>query len=363
LIIRKLDMYIAFRFMRMIAMAVAAFVVIYVSVDAFEHFSRWVDRNVGVATFASYYFYGLPYIVVLVMPVAVLLCSLFLVHSLARRNELMAMTCAGISIQRTYAPLLVVGLLASVFEMAVGDFVVSEAMYRQAIVKRVEIDGHEPLDYSRRSDFAYRALDGSILDVGYYDGRTGNLTDVTILGFGDSSTISRRLDARRLVPSGSGWMAIGAELREFGPGGSLVYTSADTLPVPGLRETPEDFGTRPRGPTEMNFLELTAYIRREEAAGGDTREDTVELLLKFFFPLSSLIMVLVGAPLAARNPRSGKTMSIGMAILLAFIFFSLLRFGQTLGHKGSLDPLLAASLADGVFILLGLGLMFRPGTS
>ena len=138
---------------------------------------------------------------------------------------------------------------------------------------------------------------------------------------------------------------------------------SDTLPVPGLRETPEDFGTRPRGPTEMNFLELMTYIRREEAAGGDTREDMVELLLKFFFPLSSLIMVLVGAPLAARNPRSGKTMSIGMAILLAFIFFSLLRFGQTLGHKGSLDPLLAASLADGVFILLGLGLMFRPGTS
>jgi len=363
LILRKLDAYIAFRFIRMIGLAVAAFVVIYVSVDAFEHFSRWVDKDVGLATFARYYFYGLPYIVVLVMPVAVLLCSLFLVHSLSRRNELMAMTCAGISIPRTFLPLLVVGLLASVFEMAVGDFLVSESLYRQSVVKRVEIDGHEPLDYSRRSDFAYRALDGSILDIGYYDGRTGQLSDVTILSFSDSSTITRRLDADRLLPTDSGWIAVGAELRLFGPGGSLVYSSGDTLAVPSLKETPEDFGSRPRGPTEMNFLELMAYIRREEAAGGDTREDLVELWLKFFFPLSSFIMVLVGAPLAARNPRSGKSMSIGLAILLAFVFFSLLRFGQTLGHKGSLDPLVAASLADAVFIVLGLGLNFRPGTS
>jgi len=363
LIFRKLDVYIASRFVRMILLAVAAFVVVYISVDAFEHFSTWVDKDVGLKTFARYYFYGLPYIVVLVMPVAVLLCSLFLVHSLARRNELMAMTCAGVSVPRSFAPLLLVGLLASLFEMVVGDFVVAEATYRQAVVKRVEIDHHEPLDYSRRSDFAYRTLDGSILDTGYYDGRTGDLSNVTMIGLGDSSTISRRLDARKLVRKDYGWIALGARLRVFGPGGSLVYTAADTMPVPWLRETPADFGARPRGPTEMNFLELMTYIRREEAAGGDTRADLVELWLKFFFPLSSFIMVLVGAPLAARNPRSGKTMGIGLAVLLAFVFFSLLRFGQTLGHKGTLDPLVAAGLADLVFILIGLGLMFRPGTS
>ncbi len=363
MIFRKLDLYVGFRFVKMILFAVAAFVIIYISVDAFEHFSRWVDKDVGLVTFARYYFYGLPYIVVLVMPVALLLCSLFLVNSLARKNELMAMTCAGVSVPRTFLPLLVVGFLASLFEMAVGDFVVAEASYRQSMVKRVEIDGHEPLDYSRRSDFALRSLDGSMIDVGYYDGATEVLSDVSVIYFADSARIARRIDVHRMIYLDSVWVGLEAASRTFGPSGSVLYAFEDTMPIPSMKETPADFSMRPRGPTEMNFLELMSYIRREEAAGGDTREDLVELWLKFFFPLSNLIMVMVGAPLAARNPRSGKTMSIGLAILLAFVFFSLVRFAQTMGHKGSLDPFLAASLADGVFIAIGLGLMFRPSTA
>lgn len=361
--IRKLDAYVARSFVRMVAFSVAAFVIVFVSVDALEHMGRWIDRRVELVTFLKYYFYGLPYIVVLVMPVALLLCSLFLVYTLARRNELMAMTCSGVSVPRTYLPLLVVGLIASLVEMALGDFVVPEALYRQSVVRRVEIDGREPTDYSLRTSFSYKTLDGAIMDIGHFDGRRETMNHVSILWLDDLMRVSRRLDADRLAYLNGEWVAFGAQVREMGPSGSVSLTTADSMPLPVLEETPEDFSTRPRAPSEMNFLQLSRYIERVESAGGDTREDTVELWLKFFFPLSNFIMVLVGAPLAARNPRSGKTASIGLAILLAFLFFSLLRFGQTLGHKGTLSPVVAAGLADAVFIAIGAWLMFRPSTS
>jgi lipopolysaccharide export system permease protein len=361
--VRRLDLYVGGRFASMIASAVGAFVVVFICVDAFEHFSRWVDRDIGIGTFARYYMYGLPYIVVLVMPVAVLLSSLFLVHSLARRSELVAMTCAGVSVQRTFAPLLAVGLAASVLVMVLGDSIVSEGMYRQSVVKRVEIEGHEPVDYSRRGAFSYRTLDGSFLEIGYFDGRTGVITGVSMFRLDDSSRVAQRIDAGSMSAGDGGWTARGVTVRSFGPGGAISVERADSIPVPWLRETPLDFAARPQAPQEMSFLELAGYIRRVEAAGGDTRGDLVELWLKLFYPLSNFIMVLVGAPLATRNPRSGKAAGFGLAILLAFLFFSLLRFGQTLGHKGALDPVLAAGLADGFFILVGAGLLFRPATS
>jgi lipopolysaccharide export system permease protein len=340
-------------------MAIASFVVIFVTVDAFEHFSRWVDRDVTAGTFARYYFYGLPYVIVLVMPVALLLSSLFLVGALAKRNEFVAMRCAGISIPRIFLPMLLVGLLASVFVLVVGDFVVPESMHRQAVVKRVEIDGRDPVDYARRSNFAYRTLSGAVVEIGYYDGSIATMRTASVEWYDDSTSLQRKVWAGSIVHDGESWIAYDAIEREFGPGGAEYYVEHDTLPVPEIIEGPADFGTRQKSTDEMNFFELMAYIERVRSAGGDVRGDLVELYLKIFFPLSNLVMVLVGAPLAARNPRSGKSISVGLAILLAFIFFSTLRFGQTLGHKGSLHPILAAGLADLIFIAGGLVLLYR----
>ncbi|MCD4774925.1 MAG: LptF/LptG family permease [Candidatus Aegiribacteria sp.] len=359
MIFRILDRYLALRFIKMILISVSSFVIIFVSVDAFDHFTRWVDKDVSMGAFLTYYFYGLPYIIVLVLPVAVLLSSLFLISSLSRRNELVAMRGAGISVPRIFLPLLVVGALTSIFELGIGDFIVSNATYQQTQIKRVEIDGQEPINYSRRSNFAHRSPDGSILDIGFFNGKTEMMDDVTIEWFDDSSKVIRRLDMDRLVWFDSSWTGINTTDRIFGPSGALAFSTADTLTIPEITETPANFGSRQKAPGEMNFIELSNYIESVEKAGGDTRGDLVEFYLKFFFPLSNLIMVFVGAPLALRNPRSGKASSIGLAILLAFLFFSLLRFGQTLGHKGALPPLIAASIADIVFIALGLFLLSR----
>jgi len=359
MIFKRLDVYLASRFLRMILVAVTSFVIVFVSVDAFDHFTRWVDKDISVGAFMTYYFYGLPYIIVLVLPVAVLLSSLFLISSLSRKNELVAMRAAGISIPRIFLPLLIVGGVMSIFELGVGDFIVANATYQQTQVKRIEIDGQEPINYSRRSNYAHRSPDGSILDIGFFNGQTEAMDDVTIEWFDDSSRVTRRLDMDRMVWLDSSWTGIGTTDRIFGPSGALVFSTADTLPIPEIIETPENFGSRQKAPGEMNFIELRNYIASVDNAGGDSRGDLVEFYLKFFFPLSNLIMVFVGAPLALRNPRSGKSSSIGLAILLAFIFFSLLRLGQTLGHKGALPPLLAASIADIVFISLGVFLLSR----
>ena len=356
---RKLDRYLALRFIKMIIVAVSSFVIIFVSVDAFDHFTRWVDRDVSPGAFLMYYFYGLPYIIVLVLPVAVLLSSLFLISSLSKRNELVAMRAAGISVPRIILPLLLVGGLTSLFELGFGDFIVADSTYQQTQIKRVEIDQQEPVNYSRRSNFAHRSPDGSILDIGFFNGQTETMDNVTIEWFDDSSKVTRRLDMDRIVWVDSCWIAINATERVFGPSGALAFSTADTLIMPEISETPLDFGSRQKAPAEMNFIELSHYIRSVNNAGGDTRGDLVEFYLKFFFPLSNLIMVFVGAPLALRNSRSGSASSIGLAVLLAFLFFSLLRFGQTLGHKGALSPFISASIADIVFIALGIFLLSR----
>jgi lipopolysaccharide export system permease protein len=360
---KKLDVYLAVRFVKMIFMAVLSFTVIFVTVNAFDHFSRWVDKDVTVMTFLRYYYYGLPYIVVLVMPIAVLICSLFLVSSMARNNELTAMRASGVSIPRIFMPLIVVGFLISVLTLGIGDFVMADANYLQSQVKRVEIDGRDPIDYLMRNDFAHRTLDGAIVTIGLFDGRNEAISRATIEWFDDSLRVIRRIDAQRLVYLDSVWTAVNAEERRFSPTGEMAFLHHDTLPVHEIEDNPEDFGSRAKSAAEMNIFELHEHIQRVRIAGGNPTGDLVEFWLTLFFPFSTLIMVLVGAPMATSNPRSGRSTSIGLAVLLGFIFFSLARFGQTLGHKGALPPILAASLPEIVFILLGIWLFRRAGQS
>ncbi len=355
---RKIDRYIAGRFCRIILLAIVSFVVIFVCVDAFDNFRRWAGNDVSTLTFLKYYAYGLPYIIVLILPIAVLLGSLFLVSSLSRNSELLAMRTAGISIPRIFLPLLLVGVLASVFELGIGDFVVADAQHRQSVVRRVEIEGHEDIDYSNRSNFAYRSPGGAVLDISFFNEEAKTMTSVTTEWFDDSSCVIKRVDAERLEWQDSCWVAFNVTRRIFESDGRISFLQLDSLPL-DVTVPPELIARRQKPSEEMNIFELHSYIEYERSAGGDVRSGLVELYLKFLFPLSNIIMVLVGAPLALRRSKSGKASSFGIAIALAFVFFFLLRLGQSLGYKGILPPFIAASLAEAIFLVFGLFLLFR----
>ena len=88
-------------------------------------------------------------------------------------------------------------------------------------------------------------------------------------------------------------------------------------------------------------------------------KEWVELYLKITFPFANFILVLIGIPLAANPRRSGPSVGFGLSIIISFIFFVLIRTGQSLGNNGKIPPLLAASVGDIFFLLVGAALFFK----
>ena len=70
------------------------------------------------------------------------------------------------------------------------------------------------------------------------------------------------------------------------------------------------------------------------------------------------IVVLIGAPFASRKRRGGIGLSFGLSLLISFTFFIIIRFGQVLGHQGTLEPFFAAWLGNLIFLSLGLISLF-----
>ena len=102
-----------------------------------------------------------------------------------------------------------------------------------------------------------------------------------------------------------------------------------------------------------------AYIARLAASGSDPGDLAVQLQLKIAFPFITLIMTMIGAPLAAGARRTGFALSFAAALAISFLYYGLLQVGQVLGRQGMLPPTLGAWIGNIVFAGIGIWLMLR----
>ena len=76
--------YIVRNFLGTLFFALVAFTAIYIIIDMVGFMDKFIDRNVGFFTVVKYYVFYFPYIIILTLPVATLLASLFSVGQLSR---------------------------------------------------------------------------------------------------------------------------------------------------------------------------------------------------------------------------------------------------------------------------------------
>ena len=75
------DKYILTRFLKILAFALLAFTLVVIIVDVVENIDDYIDHKTPFAIVALYYIYYTPFIVVLALPVATLLSTMFTVGS------------------------------------------------------------------------------------------------------------------------------------------------------------------------------------------------------------------------------------------------------------------------------------------
>ena len=83
---------------------------------------------------------------------------------------------------------------------------------------------------------------------------------------------------------------------------------------------------------------------------------------KTAFACSSLIMVLFGIALSIQKPRSNFANSIGLSITVIFLYYILIKLGQTLGYNNIINPFLSVWMVNILFLILGVNLFIKART-
>ena len=351
-----LDKYITKRFLQILSFAILAFISIFLIVDLIENLDTFLNNNFPTLIVAEYYLNYIPFIIVLVLPVAMLLSALFSIGGMARQNEIVAMKAAGISLYRIFLPVLIISIFISLVSMAVANTLVPYSTQRQAEIQD-EYKRNKPRS-KRLSNIYIRDEQGRRISMRYYNIVTKVGNTVSIRQF-DGNSLRSRIDARRITWQDSVWLLHDGYERIFS-GDKEIATPFKKRVLWGSSLLPEKIAKILKRPEEMSYGELKDFIEEVKRNGGNPNRWRVDLYLKIALPFANFIIVLFGLPLSSsQTRRSGAAKGFGISLAVTFIYFGILKTTQAMGHNDKIEPLLAAWFANIIFGLLGVIILLR----
>ena len=93
--------------------------------------------------------------------------------------------------------------------------------------------------------------------------------------------------------------------------------------------------------------------------GVKTLKWEVTRYLKVSFSLTNFIVVLCGIPLVVFREKNSLSFGIGMSVFVIFGYYAFIKFGQSMGFKGQLSPILSAWIGNIIFLIGGLTLLIK----
>jgi len=351
------DRYLLRQFVRFFLYSAIAFVLIAITVDVFEEIDNFIDHEASWQDILLYYFYSVPFFLTYIVPVSLLLATVFTMGLMARRNELTALVASGISLLRIAVPLLVLSMLVSAGSIYFNDVVVAHSNRQKDDIMRHRIEGAPRSDPDIKDNFRYLGEHGRVYLASRYSHRTKTLFDVVVQEYG-GNTLVKRVDARKAEWQDSLWVFQEGFVRDFVAEAESVVAFTE-LPMPEIVEVPDDFARKEIDEENMNAVELRTHIDRVRRTGGRVEKYLVDLYFKFSFPLAGTIFVLIGIALASGKRKPTIASGFGLTLIVSFLYYVIMRIGQALGHNGALPPLLAAQLGNVIFLVVGVFLVSR----
>lgn len=352
------DRYILGDFWRNLAIGLLAFTIIYVTVDMTDQVNVYIDNRARPADVVLFYAYKIPWILVLIMPVSVLLATIFSLGKLSKQNELTAFISSGTSLVRVATPIMVSSIIVSFLVMAFGEFIIPDTNRKSLTIKEVKIKGEKDEGDSRyRSNVHYQGEHGRTYYAESYDVMLKALMNPIVYEYRDG-TLHRRTDAKKAFWNGSEWVFVEGAVREFLEQGERVTPFAK-LTVRDFPERPEDFAKEEIEPEEMNSRELRTYIDKLSRSGGPVDKYRVDLYFKFSFPFTSFIFAMIVVALSSAKRKPSMATGFGLTLFISFLYYGLMRIGLGLGHSGAIDSFFGAWMGNVIFVAIGGFLLHR----
>jgi len=291
------------------------------------------------------------------LPIAVLIGTIFVMARLAQSSEYTILRTSGLGPWRALRTLLMLGVIFTLLTFATGDYIAPLADRTAQLLKarmqgRITVGQTGAWLKERQRFYSYNVNVGALTPEGDMQGV--RIFEADARGFLVSITQAPRA---RFGDDGA-WLLEEAERSEFSaPGNELARV--ERLKLPTFRWpteiTPEMVSVALLKPDRMSTIALFQYVRHLEANQQTSQRYEIEFWRKVFYPLSCLVMVVLALPFAYLHFRSGGiTAYVFGGVLIGISFFLLNNVFGYIGNLQNWVPWVAAGAPGLIYMLMSL---------
>ena len=300
---------------------------------------------------------NIPSVIVLTIPMGVLLATVMTLNKLSLSSEITVMRACGIGLNRIAKPIFIFAIVMSLSSFFINESVVP-VMTKQSKDLALWALGQKNIPDGKQNFIFKELTDNNVLKRLFYVGSCEKKTlyNVTVLDNSKPDTI-QILQAREGKTSPDGWHFQRGAVYTIG---SELNTSLfDTMDVKFGLDLSKELNKNVA--KEMNFVKLLKYLAKNGNNLENIQSYIIELFDKIALPLTTIVFVLVGVPLAITPPRVRYNRGFLFSILIIFAYYVLRALSISFGEHSSnmLLVSLAAWIPNIILTIWGIWLYYK----
>lgn len=354
-----LDKYILRQVIEMFLMGVFVFTTIIFASDTFITLIKQIAKF-GIPFKIAFIMIllNIPSVIVMTIPMGVLLSTVMTLNRLSLSSEITVMRACGIGLNRIAKPIFGFAIVMSLLCFVINESVVP-VMAKQSKDLALWALGQKNIPDGKQN-FVFKELNSfgglkRMFYIGMSEKKT--LYNITVIDNSKEDTL-QILQARQGKTTPEGWVLERGAAYTVGNDGQILNTTlfGSSVVKFGLDLSKE---LNQNVAKEMNFTRLLKYLTRKDISEVNRRLYSVELFDKIALPVTTIVFVLVGVPLAITPPRVRYNRGFLFSILIIFAYYMVRAFSISLGEAGSMPSFLAAWLPNIVLTIWGVLLYYK----
>ena len=287
------------------------------------------------------------------LPIAVLIGTLYVLAHLSSNSEYTVMRAAGLSPLRAGAVLAKVGVVFVAATFAIGEWV---APHSEEAAQQVRMRSMQSLIGGALNSGLWFKDERSFINV--REAREAySLVGVLIYEFDAAYRLRQITEAERGEYAGEGkWRLVGVAQTQFGAAGPV--TSRHDEAEWRSAVNPDLLNVLVVSPERMSAWKLYKYLQHLQDNRQKTERYEIALWKKLFYPLATLVMMALALPFAYMHARSGMVgIKVFLGIMLGIFFHMLNSLFSHVGLLKEWPPIASAAVPSLLFLATAILMM------